>query len=87
MLASNAVRFEHEYKVTFNYEALLVTAQAAKNYPSGEALPGKAVRLLNIVAQSYASAADRTVNADAAAKVIAGEVGVPYTKILKEMNN
>ncbi|PIR92577.1 hypothetical protein COU01_01020 [Candidatus Falkowbacteria bacterium CG10_big_fil_rev_8_21_14_0_10_44_15] len=87
ILASNAVLLEHEYKITFNYEALLVTAQAAKNYPSGEALPGKAVRLLNTVAKSYTSAADRTVNADAAAKVISGEVGVPYTKILKEMNN
>ena len=84
ILASNAVALEQEYKVNFNYEALAVVAQAAKNHQSGEVLPGKAVRLLRQAAKSCAGASDRNINADAAAKAIAGEVGMPYTKILKE---
>jgi deoxyadenosine/deoxycytidine kinase len=87
ILASIAAQLEREFKINFNYESLEVIASAAKNYPAGEFLPARAIHLLKKIAQSYAGAPNRAIDTGAAAKVIATEVGTPYTKILKEMNS
>ena len=85
ILASGAARLEQEYKVIFSYQSLEVIASAGKNYPDQEALPARAISWLEKIARGSVNAPDRNITADTAAKAIAGEVGAPYTKILKEI--
>jgi len=83
MLVAAAAAAENDKAVNFNYLALEVIAAAAQNYQSDEALPGRAIKLLQKIVA--AENADKIITAEFAAKVLSDEIKVPYTKILKEI--
>jgi len=83
ILAAQAIAFEEEYTVLFNYEALATAARAAGERQEGESVLNGAIEILKTTAQQAAATAEKKISAPTVAKAISQKTGVPYTKILK----